>query len=378
MNFTRHSTGSGTETVALLDDDPIHRLHIERSLRRACSNDFEIHSFERLCELESAVEELAPDLILADLGPTDASGVEVIERIMALDTSAATIVMTDNSDPAVALAALERGAQDFLVKNRVSDEVLERSVRYSMARAKSTEQLSQIARELATSNRQLERYAGIVAHDLRAPVRTSRLLADRLVDAAPTNDRAADLGSRLDECLNRLEVLIEGLLRISTLQAEDVDPELIDIADLVAEVRDVLSADLEACGAQLVLGEAAPVWASAEMLRVVLLSVIENSLTYRSHDRSPDILIDVATRGRITELRVADNGIGIEPEYRERVFRLFERLHNDPTIEGVGFGLAVCQHIVELHRGSLRFVEPRGGIGATLTIELPSRPQSPR
>ena len=324
------------------------------------------------------------DLILADLSLPDAYGLEVVRQCRDSAPGVPIIVLTANRDVELALEALENGAQDYLTKGEFNDEDLLRAIRYAFARSHAAAKLQatlhaleESNRQLEESNSQLEQYATIASHDLRSPVRTARVLAGRMM--ASPNLRAdppsVELGAALDGCLSRLETMLEGLLDYA--QARDLSStgEYRDetVSALANEILADMDADLREAGAQIrVLGGGISLRAHPVLVRSLLHNVVRNALKYRS-DRPLRVVISTQPDevGRVL-VKVQDNGIGIDPRFRTRVFGMFERLssHN----EGIGLGLSLCHRIVSLHGGRIWIDDGLDGEGIAMCFTLPTTP----
>jgi signal transduction histidine kinase len=251
-------------------------------------------------------------------------------------------------------------------------EPLARAPRYALARSFADGQVRRIAAELREANGELDQYAGIVAHDLRAPIRTARLFTDRLKAAIITGADAIPITSCLESSLERIETLVERLLRMATLRNESLDLEPMLLSDVIEAIGVYILADLERAGATLRVAKDGVVTADPILFQEMVLNMIHNSLKYRHPDRCPEMVFSVSNRGDESELTIADNGVGIDPRYRERVFDLFERF-DDGQSEGLGFGLAFCRRVADLHNGSLTVVDSPGEVGATFRLTLPNR-----
>jgi signal transduction histidine kinase len=319
------------------------------------------------------------DLILADLSLPDAYGLDVVGRCRELAPHVPIIVLTANRDIDLALEALAQGAQDYLIKGEFDDEDLMRAIRYSLARSGAEAEvrstlhaLEASNRQLEESNAQLEEYATIASHDLRSPVRTARVLAGRMM-AAPSmraDPKATELGGLLDACLGRLEMMLQGLLdyaQARDLSSEEWRDEAVSI--VVAEILTDSAADLRESGARVEVHSDASVRVHPVLVRSLVLNVVCNSIKYRS-DRPLRIAISAQqTEDETVVVRVADNGIGIKPRFRTRVFAMFERLSSRG--DGIGLGLTLCHRIVSLHGGRIWIEDGLDGEGITVCFTLP-------
>jgi PAS domain S-box-containing protein len=235
-------------------------------------------------------------------------------------------------------------------------------------RKRSEVALEASARKLERSNRDLQDFASIASHDLQEPLRKIRTFGDRIkaiLDPSVTPE-ARDYLERLVSSASRMQLLIDNLLAYSRVGSRP--PKVISV-DLNAVMKDVL-ADLESrieqSGGQVIASPLPMVEGDPTQLRQLLQNLIANALKFRRPEASPEVKI-YAIDGRI---HVEDNGIGFEPEYAERIFGVFERLHSRHDYEGTGIGLSICRKIVERHEGKL-VAEGRPGLGATFVVTLP-------
>jgi signal transduction histidine kinase len=253
--------------------------------------------------------------------------------------------------------------------------MLARSIRHSMARAESEERLRQTANELARTNRDLKEYASLVAHDLRAPVRTGRLLADRLLNAALNgHDPAAvqDLADRLDRSMARLDSTVIRLLDYAGLHDHGMAYEDVDAATFLGETLQDLQAALDSAETQFVIDAECSITGDLTLLALVVRELVSNAVKYRAPDRPPRVVLACHRTAGAIRLTITDNGQGIAPEYRESVFGLFHRLHTQAEVEGLGFGLTYCRRIVDMHGGEMTIDDGPGGIGTSLHVVIPA------
>ncbi|NNE74582.1 MAG: response regulator [Acidimicrobiales bacterium] len=369
--------GSAISHVVVLEDNDQDAERIGRLLRRVWPVGLTIDRHDCLAAFLDDSQVSRADVILTDLGLPDGKGIEVIEQVQAHAGTAPIVVLTGESDPSVAERSLLAGVEDYLVKDGLNTDGLERSIRHSVVRSRNKHQLLQATQALHRSNTELDNYAAIVAHDLRAPARTARLLADRIRANLQSPEMVTDLIDRLDDCLGHLEQLISGLLEFASVNDATIGEAHFDLAAMVDEIRDDLAADLEKSGGRLECDSSLDIAGEPLLMKQVLSNIIENSIKYRRPDVAPIVTVSAERHGRNMRLTIEDNGMGIEPEYHERVFGLFERLHTDQQVEGLGLGLSWCQKVVELHGGSIQVAAPDADHGTTITISLPHRLGAP-
>ncbi len=233
--------------------------------------------------------------------------------------------------------------------------------------------LARYAEQLKQSNEELQRFAYVASHDLQEPLRSivsfSQLLEKRYRGKLDAD--ADEFIGFIIEGGTRMQRLIRDLLQVSRVEtgAKPLAP-----TDATAVVNDaVRSIDAALCeaGATVTIGDLPAVMADAAQLEQVFANLIGNAVKYRHPDRLPAIRIEGRRLDGMVEFAVADNGIGIEEEYFDRIFEMFRRLHTHDQYEGTGIGLAVVKRIVERHGGTVR-VESVLGEGTTFLFTLPA------
>ena len=217
---------------------------------------------------------------------------------------------------------------------------------------------------------ELERYAKVAAHDLREPLMAIRLFVEQLAAGLERgrderNERLVDLLRRTNA---RARLLVDGIMEYAR-HGTAMEFEEVDMAALVADVLDSLSAALMDADASVDVAELPTVRGNSAQLSRVLQNLIANSLKFRS-DARPRVTIGAEQGDGLWLFSVDDNGIGIPPELGDDAFAMFKRAHGD-DYEGCGIGLAVCRKIVEAHGGAIAAVPAPGG-GTSVRFSLPS------
>lgn len=235
--------------------------------------------------------------------------------------------------------------------------------------------LKQQRAELQRSNTALDEYASLASHDLQEPLRKILSFGERLAtSAAPVFDAAQrDLLVRMMSAAGRMRMLIDDLLMYSKVTTRVARFARTDLGRVAREVVTDLETSIADAGARVEIGELPVIDADSLEMRQLLQNLIGNAIKYRRSGGTPVITLEAErAAGPVCSIRVRDNGIGFKQEYAEKVFKMFERLHNRTQYGGSGIGLAVCRRIAERHGGSIAATSTIGE-GSTFTVDLPVR-----
>ncbi len=234
------------------------------------------------------------------------------------------------------------------------------------------------AADLERSNQDLERFAFVASHDLQEPLRKVSSFGQLL--ELEYADKVQGDGSMyityMVDAAKRMGELIEGLLEYSRVTTRGRPFEQVALKGLIDEILSDLSFSIQENGAAITVDVNDSVFADATQIRQLLQNLISNALKFRRTDRECKIAIRSksstdATGQRFVEVRVEDNGIGIDSADYNEVFEPFRRLHTREQFPGTGLGLAICKRIAERHAGSLS-VESSPGEGSRFSLRLPA------
>ncbi len=236
-------------------------------------------------------------------------------------------------------------------------------------------QLRQSMAELERSNKELEQFAYVASHDLQEPLRMvasyTQLLEKRYKNAL--DEDARDFIGYAVGGANRMQRLINDLLAYSRVQTRGKPFERVDLSSVLGQARGNLAAAVDEAAAVVTNGELPSLMADEGQLVSVFQNLIGNAIKFRG-DEPPRVHVSAADAGLVWEISVRDNGIGINPEFHDRIFVIFQRLHGRDEYEGTGIGLALCKRIVERHGGRI-WVESTPGEGTTFHFTLSKRPK---
>lgn len=226
--------------------------------------------------------------------------------------------------------------------------------------------------EIERLNEELERFSYSVAHDLRAPLRGIRGFGQALREDYGNQlpARAQIYIEKMQHSAAQMDTLIANLLRYATIGQKELERKAVPLDDVVSAVQTLLESEIRQREATIRVPAPLPVvMGDATLLQVVWLNLIGNALKFVAPGVKPVIEITAqSSEGRAT-IFVTDNGVGIPPEAREQIFRLFERLH--PEHPGTGIGLAIVHRAIERIDGKIFLADAPGGTGTRFRIELP-------
>lgn len=228
--------------------------------------------------------------------------------------------------------------------------------------------------QLEQANRDLEAFAYSVSHDLRAPLRAITGFAQIILSRqqAGMDDENRHYLDNIVEAGARMGRMIDDLLAYSRIGRHAIRLDRVDLGPLVAQVAGDFAERAAAIGATIAIADDLPVvLGDVTLLRQTFSNLIDNGLTYRRAGVAPRLAIGAERAGEVVRVHVSDNGIGIAPEYHEKIFVIFKRLHSSDEYPGSGIGLAITKRAVELMGGALSLTSAPGE-GSTFTVQLPA------
>jgi signal transduction histidine kinase len=232
-------------------------------------------------------------------------------------------------------------------------------------------ELAEQAADLSRSNAELEQFAYVASHDLQEPLRkvASFCQALQLRYQGQLDERADQYIEFAVDGAKRMQMLINALLALSRVGRGGSQRTRVELADVLAAAQASLAGEIEASGAN-VLAEALPAVIGEQTLLISLFqNLIGNAIKFRS-ERPPVVRVGCERVSDVWQLSFTDNGIGIEVEYAERIFQIFQRLHGRDAYDGTGIGLALCRKIVEYHGGRI-WLDPEHADGTRFVFTLP-------
>jgi len=289
-------------------------------------------------------------------------------------------VLADQPQPATVLLGLLCLQQCQNSRHWTSFEVdllqqLAGQLSIALYQARLLEERTKAIEDLARSNEQLQQFAYVASHDLQEPLRGMIAFSEILDE---------EYGDRLDSTAKeylqfiidsgqRMRQLIRDLLTFSRVETRGRTLEPVDCNQIVDVVLDNLRVAIQDSQATIHIDPLPTVLADSAQVAQLLQNLIANAIKFRGSE-APIITVTASRQERQWCFQIRDNGIGIDPQYADRIFQIFQRLHNREEYEGTGIGLALCRKIVDRHGGAIG-VESQPGQGATFWFTLPDPPE---
>lgn len=351
--------------MLVIDDEYVDREVVKRNLARNLRS-ITILEAESIAAGTVIASNLRIDLALLDLQLGNTRGLETVRLYMRELSTVPVIVLSGTADESLAMESIRLGAEDFIGKDTIQD-------RWLRIRFLNAIHRSELKRKLQMQTDDLEQYAYVVSHDLQEPLRAMSGYGQML--KARSSIRLDDKDQRyIGQIIagsQRLQQLVDDLLWYAQTGSEQEPMAEVDLNRCMVDAQRNLETAISESAAIVVADDLPVIVGIATQLTQLFQNLIGNAIKYRG-ELTPEVKISSAVKGNTVEIAVADNGIGIPPDYQQQIFGLFKRLHHREEYTGTGIGLAICQKIVTRHRGSIQ-IESEVGAGSTFRVFLPQR-----
>jgi two-component system CheB/CheR fusion protein len=272
-------------------------------------------------------------------------------------------------------------------KESLENAVLKRTAELQKANEKliyESSEKEKRADELVKINKELEAFAYVSSHDLQEPLRKIQTFADLIIEKEKLSDSGKNYFHLIEDAANRMQTLIEDILNFSRLNTLERKFEITALNDIIADVKEDFKEIIDEKHATIEAAELCDANIIAFQFRQLMQNLIGNAIKFSKPSVAPHIIIKSRIiKGNKTKhnklspdkkycyITVADNGIGFEEEFNEKVFEVFQKLHGKEEYPGTGIGLAIVKKIVENHHGEIT-VTSKLNKGTTFNIYLPS------
>jgi signal transduction histidine kinase len=389
-----------TLQILLVEDNP-GDVYIIKDLLKSSLTGFNIQISSKLADAIKTSVEHEFDVILLDLGLPDSVGLETLRKIQSLKLKAPVVVMTGLDDVEVALTSLKEGAQDYLVKNYLTSDIILRAIRYGIERKKLFIEVTEAKEALQKLNEELdhkvqmrtlelEKYAtdlkdliatkdkffGIIAHDLKNPFSGLMAASELLISYADQLDleHIKEISSLVNDSARHGHALLENLLEWSRSQTGRIEfiPQKLKIKELAEENIANLKSQLmnKNIVMRCEIAEDLEVMADKDMINTVLRNLLNNAVKFTPKGGKVSVMARKLPHD-IT-ISVKDTGIGISKANISKLFRIDIKFNKQGTEQeiGTGLGLLLCKEFVEKHGGKI-WVESRLNKGSDFNFTIP-------
>jgi PAS domain S-box-containing protein len=275
----------------------------------------------------------------------------------------------------VSLSPLQTGEGNLIssaIRDVTQRQVHEREIR------KLNAELNQKITDLNALNRELESFSYSVSHDLRAPLRHmdgfARILKEE--HAAELSEEAHRYLDRILQAANHMGQLVDDLIKLARIGRKEMVRKTVKLDDLVRQELENLPKDKDYRDVEWRIEPLPEMDCDAGLVKLVFSNLLSNAFKFTRNCQPAVVEVGTLHTGGVTTLFVRDNGVGFDPQYADKLFGVFQRLHRQEDFEGTGVGLATVQRIIHRHGGEV-WAESRPGEGATFFFTLAPRPAQP-
>ena len=285
----------------------------------------------------------------------------------------ATVVISAVYDDAGELRGFAKVTRDITERKRAEEALRASEERLRKAYQELEQRVQERTRQLAETNQELEAFCYTVSHDLRAPLRGMQGFAAALEEdyGGTIDETGLEYLQRIRRATRRMEALIHDLLEYSRLSRDELSMQPLALDEVVDDALAQVAAAIEERGARVTVERDLPrVIGSRSVLARVVANLLSNAVKFVERDKAPVVRVHAVVQGGRARLNIDDNGLGVDPQHQERIFRVFERLHGVDRYPGTGIGLAIVRKGME-RMGGCAGVESGPHGGSRFWIELP-------
>lgn len=357
--------------ILIVDDRPANLLATRKVLKSLNVNVIEANSGNKALSMM-----LRHDfaVVLLDVQMPEMDGFEVAKLMQdeeSMKNTPVIFITAISKEEHFADKAAEIGAVDYIYKP-INPRILKSKVQVYIDLYKQNQNLKKLNETLQKNNEELERFAYICSHDLQEPARMMTHFSEFLYN--DYQDKLDKDGRQYIEIINKnakhMQKMINDILTFSKVDYDKAIFEKVDCQKIAEEIAAELKFDIEQKSVKLKIDNLPTIITSKTLISILLQNLIGNAIKYQDGSRPPEISVLYDETPDEWVFKVSDNGIGIEKEYQEKVFAMFQRIHRKEDYPGTGIGLCTCKKFIENYGGKLWF-DSQLGSGTTFYFSVP-------
>ncbi|KAA3611225.1 MAG: hybrid sensor histidine kinase/response regulator [Calditrichaeota bacterium] len=361
--------------ILIVEDSPTDTEFYKRMLGQISGKTkfiYNVIETETGAEGLDLLDEQRVDCVLLDYNLPDFTGLEFLDELNKSGQKNISVVMlTGQGNESIAAQSFKKGAQDYIVKEHLTIQGLQRSVNNAVEKNRLENEIIEQHEKIKQQNQELQKFAYIASHDLKEPLRKihtfSNMLKKRCDDKLDeTENKYIDSMQKASE---RMGALIDGLLQLSRIEADDIDFKKLDLNSAVQSVLEDLEIAIQENEVEIKVAPLKKINANELQIRQLFQNLISNAIKFNSSQ----IDISGTKKGKMFQITISDNGIGFDPKNNDRIFLTFEKLNPKNLFEGTGIGLSICKQIMEKHKGKISAIG-KPGEGAIFKMDFPLLP----
>lgn len=370
--------------ILLVEDSPTDADLLRRIFLGFSNEESSLTQVDRLTTAIAQCHENSYDVVLLDLGLPDCDGIETVTEFRANVPTVPVIVLTMMDDDELALQVMACGAQDYLIKDQITGQLLMRSIRYAIEREQISQQLRNSERSVISALAQQKElnllkssFISMSSHEFRTPmtiIRTSVELLQKF-EHELTEQKKNDYFKRIKAAISQITHLLDEVLLLGSSEAGGLSykPEPLNLEKFCSELLEDLqfSDDNHHSIAMDYQGDYANAVMDSALLWHILNNLVSNAIKYSPQGGTVRFSLTCQSGNAI--FQVQDQGIGIPLKDQTHLFETFYRCSNVGKIQGTGLGLAIAKKCVDLHRGDIQ-VTSELGKGTVFAVVLPMNP----
>ncbi|HEY9730242.1 MAG TPA: hybrid sensor histidine kinase/response regulator [Chroococcales cyanobacterium] len=365
----------------LVEDSPSDAELFQRVFLRAAAGKWNLAHVERLSEAVEVCRDRTFDVALLDLRLPDSDGLDTVAQFCTAIPDVPVIILTVYDDEELARQAMSKGAQDYLVKDKVTIQLLRRTICYTIERAQILKRLKDSEAAILQSlyqerelNQLKSTFISMVSHEFRNPLTTlgltSHLLQD--LDEQLVPEKKAKYFEQMNTTIHKMTQLLDEVMLLGKTEVGQwpCEPIALNLENFCRELTESMQLG-DNNRHQIIFncqGNCSQVEMDECLLQHILTNILSNALKYSPQGK--EVRFDLICQNYTVIFRIQDQGIGIPEQERYRLFETFSRCSNVGRIEGTGLGLAIVKRYVDSYGGQIQ-IDSELNVGTTVTVSLP-------